>query len=489
MDELRKVPPVTLFLVGATLLVTVGPLLQLINPYLFLLWWPAILKRGQVWRIVTSFFLTGGGLQLIFDLFLLGRNSLDLEVNAYYRRTSEYAWTLLIVATLIVGTNYPLQSTVLFNPLLMALNYLWARNNPTASVSLFGLVSCPAPLLPYAYLLFDLLRGGPGMAVQSATGILAAHIYYYLQQVLPATDGGRGPRLLPPPPAFLRRLLPDSVDPANAAAQAQRDSGRSAAGGGRVLSTGWGGTAFAPRGREFGDGQTGWGGGPGGGGGSTGGQTIGSDGSASRGGASETSTGGWLSSLFNGGRSSGSSTSATKSGDSAEQRRALLEATERRLRAQRDNSIAGRHAAAAAAAGPSSSSSSSDSNMVQQGAAGRGTVGSTATNSASSASPSIRSRFATAGVSTASGATSSSHTSSRRQRRMDTDEENEDGEEQLDASGSGGSVAEQRWAEPSSSYGDRNTRSGRDSDRGTEANSTTHGGQGHQWGQGQRLGE
>lgn len=471
----RKVPPVTRFLVGSTLLVTVGPLLKLVNPYFFLLWWPAIIKHGQVWRLVTNFFLTGGGIQVIFDLFLLGRNSLDLEVNAYYRRTADYTWSLLIVNALIVATNYPLQSTVLFNPMLMALNYLWARNNPSASVSLFGLVTCPAPLLPYAYLLFDLLRGGMGLAVQSATGILSAHIYYYLSTVLPATNGGRGPNLLPAAPAMLRRLLPDSVDPAfaNAPRSDGRDSGTaSASGGGRVLSTQWGGTAFAPRGREFGDGQTNWGGGN-----SASGQTIGSSGSGS-GSSSSSSSGsggggaGWLSFLnrSRGGQTGSSSTLSTApKTNAAAQRQAMLEATERRLRAQRENSIAGRNEAAAARNAHAQTTAASS---PVEGRAGTSSFGSTATprpptNAAaprttegppSASASTLRSRFA----------------SSARSNSEDQDEQH------LDASGSGGSVAEERRP-------DKDHKSG--ASQQSQQTTQQDGDGEYRWGPGQRLGE
>lgn len=142
----------TLTLLSLTLLTSLGPLLKLVHPYYLLLWWPDVLSKWQLWRPLTSFFLcglgSGGGIQVLFDLFMLGRNSLDLEVNHFYRGTADYVWALLLVGTGILATNYPLQSTVLFAPMLMALTYLWSRANPTASVSIFGLVTCPAHLLP-----------------------------------------------------------------------------------------------------------------------------------------------------------------------------------------------------------------------------------------------------------------------------------------------------------------------------------------------------
>ncbi|PWN18813.1 Der1-like protein [Microstroma glucosiphilum] len=210
MDELLKIPPITRSLVGLVLLVSVGPILQLANPYTFLLWWPAILKKQQVWRLITCFFLTGGGnMQIIFDVFMLGRNTMELELNHFHRSTADFTWALMVIGSLIIATNYPLGSTVLFKPMLMAINYLWARSNAGATVSLFGVVSCPASLLPYAYLVFDLILGGLPLFIHSSTGLLAAYLYHQLRHDLPSNGG---PRLIPTP-AWLQRALPPSVDP------------------------------------------------------------------------------------------------------------------------------------------------------------------------------------------------------------------------------------------------------------------------------------
>jgi Derlin-2/3 len=339
MEEINKIPPVTRTLLFGTLAVTVPSLIKLVNPYYFLLWWPHIVRRWQVWRLVTPFFFAGtSGLQLLFDIFMLHRNSTDLELNKFYRKTSDYAWALIIINALILLTNYPLSSVVLYGPFQMAIIYLWSRANINSSVNFFGMVNCPAKYLPYAYLGFDLLRGGMPYAIQSATGLLSAHIYYFFKEVLPATNGGRGPQYIPPTPALLQRLFPDSPDP--------NVQGQTAQPGGSVRSTGWGGTAFAPAGRSFGDTPV----------------------------APSTSTGGghrlnertggpgglrsWL--PFGGGQASTpgrTSTSGSTSRSTQPDREAMLAAAEARLRALRANSIAGRNEAASQAASRAANSS------------------------------------------------------------------------------------------------------------------------------------
>ncbi|CAO1636843.1 unnamed protein product [Sympodiomycopsis kandeliae] len=439
MDEIRKVPPVSRTVIGSVLLITIGPLLQLVNVYHFLLWWPAILKRGQVWRLLTCFGYGGSGLPFVFDLFILGRNMLDLEVNFFYRKTADFTWALIVIGALIIGANKPLGSTVLFRPLLSALNYLWARSNPNAAVSLFGIVTCPAPLLPYAYLGFDLIQGGLPLAIQSATGLLSAHVYWYLTQILPGDQNqqGRRPGLqLLRTPTFLTRLLPPSADPSVTPSQ-QQDTSSS---GRRQLNTGWGGTAFAPRGRDFNDGGSGWA--------TTGtGQSIGGSSSTSSSSGSWTS---WIPFFGNGNSSSSATTSSSDAARKEKERQDRLKALERRLQSQRANSIAGRNDAA---------SSSTTTPPVVQGQAGRAAPGATALHQQGQTA-SLRMR---------------DHTASNAAKKQQDSEEQEP---LLDTSSSGGTVAEQRRHED-----DQNAH------KKSESNSSTQGQQ-HQWGgSGRRLGE
>lgn len=71
MDEIRKIPPVTRTILLTTIGLTVPMLLGLLSPHRFVLIWPAVLRRWQVWRPITAFFFGGQGLQLLFDCFLL----------------------------------------------------------------------------------------------------------------------------------------------------------------------------------------------------------------------------------------------------------------------------------------------------------------------------------------------------------------------------------------------------------------------------------
>jgi len=51
----------------------------------------AIVKDWEVWRLVSGFCYGGKGIGLLFDTFLLYRNSVDLEERHFQGRTASYS--------------------------------------------------------------------------------------------------------------------------------------------------------------------------------------------------------------------------------------------------------------------------------------------------------------------------------------------------------------------------------------------------------------
>ncbi|KIO21000.1 hypothetical protein M407DRAFT_219498 [Tulasnella calospora MUT 4182] len=168
MYEIRKIPPVTRTLVGATLGMTFPIILTLLPGYWVLFIWKLV-KRGQVWRIPTQ-------------------NSGELESGWYPRRSADYAYQLILASILILALNMPLGTLVHYRALLSCITYLSTRLSPETPVSILGLVTIRAFYFPFALLFLDLISEGPGAAIVSLTGVLAGHIWYLLEWT------PRGPR-------------------------------------------------------------------------------------------------------------------------------------------------------------------------------------------------------------------------------------------------------------------------------------------------------
>ncbi|KAI9602809.1 hypothetical protein H4Q26_002110 [Puccinia striiformis f. sp. tritici PST-130] len=228
INELKKIPIITRTLLGLSLAVT-GPVsLGLLNPYYILFSTRHIFQKFQLWRIITPFFFAGSGLQLLFDLFLLYRNSIALETQSFVGRSADYAWTLFCLMAAIIITNYPLKSMIFWGPLMSGLGFMILSFH-------FGLPPFKASYFPFAMLALDYARGGMPLMSQSLSGVIAGYGIHYLNNVYPPSNGGQRPWFMYAP-SFLVRLLDGTQQTAGG-------------GGGQRLGSG---TAFAARSRTWG---------------------------------------------------------------------------------------------------------------------------------------------------------------------------------------------------------------------------------------------
>ncbi|KAI0634838.1 DER1-domain-containing protein [Trametes polyzona] len=180
MDEIRKIPPVTRFLCASSLAVTVPVLLQVLPVYKVVFMKEYVTRRFEVWRVFTSFFLGSSGINFIFDLAMLYRNSNELESTHYPHRSADYAWQLFLSGLAILGLNIPLGTYVHTRALLLALTYVSSRLAPPGSqTSFFGLITFPIVYLPYMLVGLDLLMGGPGAAAISVSGAVVGHLWWW----------------------------------------------------------------------------------------------------------------------------------------------------------------------------------------------------------------------------------------------------------------------------------------------------------------------
>ncbi|KAA1478160.1 DER1-domain-containing protein [Dentipellis sp. KUC8613] len=212
-DEIRKIPPVTRFMCGSSLAVTVPVLLELLSPYRVVFVKELVTKKFEVWRIWTSFFLGGSGINFIFDIAMLYRNSDQLESGTFAGRSADYAWQLILAAGGILALNIPLQSFVHTRALLLCLTYLSSALAPAGSqTSIFGLVTVPVKYFPYVLLGMDLLMGGPKAVAQSITGVVVGHLWW-LAVFGPDGRGLPGAREWSRAPGWLKSLVGSGSGP------------------------------------------------------------------------------------------------------------------------------------------------------------------------------------------------------------------------------------------------------------------------------------
>ncbi|KAF8167427.1 Der1-like family-domain-containing protein [Crassisporium funariophilum] len=234
--ELKKIPPVTRFLCGSSLAVTLSTISTIVSPYSVLYTTDLVFKKLEIWRLYTSFFLGGGGIMYIFDLVMLYRTANDLETKSYSHRSADLAWQLIIACAGIVGPTHrvaqlsqaatlPLNAFIFTRPLLVCLVYLnSALATPGVMTSVLGLVTVPVKYFPYVMIAMDLVVAGPQAAAQSVAGAAVGHLWWW--SVWGGALGSQG-RLASysRAPQWMRNLLGESGTPVRPA-----DAGGVAAG-------------------------------------------------------------------------------------------------------------------------------------------------------------------------------------------------------------------------------------------------------------------
>ncbi|KAJ7676470.1 Derlin [Mycena rosella] len=165
LAEIRKIPPVTRVLCLSSVGVSLSTMMGLVSPYRVVYTYGLVFEQLQVWRLYTSFFLGSGGINYVFELAMLYRQTDQLEAGPYARKSADLAWQLFAASGLIIITSLPVGSVVFFRPLLLCLAYLSSALAPVgAQTSIMGLVQLPAVYTPYIMLLMDLLLAAPAAA-------------------------------------------------------------------------------------------------------------------------------------------------------------------------------------------------------------------------------------------------------------------------------------------------------------------------------------
>ncbi|KAI6001566.1 Der1-like family-domain-containing protein [Pisolithus orientalis] len=194
--EVRKIPPVTRFLLGSSLGVTLAARLNIIPPYYLIFLKEHVTKQLELWRLYTSMFFGSMQFDYIFELAMLYRNSNGVETMYYQGRSSDYAWQLVFACLAIILANRPLESWSHNRPLLHTLTYLsCALAPPGTQSSIMGLITLPVAYVPYAMLGMDLLVSGMNVAAQSVSGLVVGHLWWWLVWGANTGAGGmeRGP--------------------------------------------------------------------------------------------------------------------------------------------------------------------------------------------------------------------------------------------------------------------------------------------------------
>ncbi|KAI5806664.1 Der1-like family-domain-containing protein [Peziza echinospora] len=191
-DYLRQAPPVSRVIAGLTfltsLLVYVFGVLSIDHiffhgHFIFKTFPP------QIWRLVSSFLLTGPKMGILMDTFFLYRDASECEKR--FTRTGDFFVFTVFVGSVILILNYLFVGGFLFVAALnLAYAYYWTSQEPAAANFNFILANFSVRYLPYVMLIVLAVTKDPGAAMVAASGLVASHLYIFLSHVVPTYAKG-----------------------------------------------------------------------------------------------------------------------------------------------------------------------------------------------------------------------------------------------------------------------------------------------------------
>lgn len=185
------IPPVTRTLFITLFTFTLLPSLNVLPINLFILSWPDIITKFQIWRLIFTFFHIGrGGINFLIRMYFLFTYSKQLEIGTFFGRPANYAWFLSIVSGVVLLLSTVISSPINGGSLLLAIIHLWGRHANNVSVSMYGFIQIPAKYLSLTMLALDVILSG-GVAAADVFGVLGGHLYYFLDTVYPSMPEGK----------------------------------------------------------------------------------------------------------------------------------------------------------------------------------------------------------------------------------------------------------------------------------------------------------
>ncbi|XP_013870073.1 derlin-3 [Austrofundulus limnaeus] len=204
-QEYFHIPVVTRTYTTACVLTTAAVQLEVITPFELYFNPELIIRRYQIWRLITSFLFFGSlGFGFIFNIIFLYRYCRMLEEDCFRGRTADFVVLFLFGGFLITLLGLFVDIIFLGQAFIAMLVYVWSKRHPLTPISFLGLLSFRAPLLPWVLTGGSLLLGNAVLV--DLLGIAVGHVYYYLEDVFPNRPGGR--KLLTTP-ELLRLMFDD----------------------------------------------------------------------------------------------------------------------------------------------------------------------------------------------------------------------------------------------------------------------------------------
>jgi Derlin-2/3 len=190
-DWYKEIPLVTKLLFTSTVAATVLVSTGMCDQGLFYFASHLILRKFHIWRLFTPFiFSFPFSIDFAMHTYLLYDNCRRYELNPFNTggggNSSDFLFMVLLGMAAMCVAAYFFNLSLMSNPLLYMIMYVWSRREPETIVSLFTF-KYKALYSPWVSLLIYIVMGYS--VTLPLIGIAVGHIYFFFISVLPDSHG------------------------------------------------------------------------------------------------------------------------------------------------------------------------------------------------------------------------------------------------------------------------------------------------------------
>jgi len=125
----------------------------------------------------------------LIDMMFLYKYGSSLESGQFAGQTADFLFMIIFSCAMLLIPAYLLGASIMGVSLIMVLIYYWARKNPNLPMSFMFGIRFQSAYFPWVLILLRVLLGGTPL--MEILGVIVGHIYFFLQDIYPATSNRR----------------------------------------------------------------------------------------------------------------------------------------------------------------------------------------------------------------------------------------------------------------------------------------------------------
>nr|UXY87295.1 protein degradation protein DER1 [Cryptomonas sp.] len=164
-----------------------------------------IINFYNFWRLFSHIFFFGQiGIKALFYVFFFIRYSKALENFSFQGRCEEYFYLLMTGNSILLLLKIFVPCANFLGPgITFMIVYIWGKKNAQQLINLVDIIHIKGSSLPFLLMVSSHFMKQKTLKLD-IMGIIAGHIYYYLEEIYPRLSGGHK---IISPPKILKNII------------------------------------------------------------------------------------------------------------------------------------------------------------------------------------------------------------------------------------------------------------------------------------------